>query len=135
MVLTLNADPTEVKSGPKRKTVSNYISGFCGIGSHQDHINITERGSVLQACRGTYYFGFMQGGAVECMCSCHDMYRAIENLEPLDETEEDIFSAFKVPPAVKKAKPPVGALTGLPVPVPTTGNPLDDLLAAKDLFA
>lgn len=62
---------------------SNYQSGFCGIGSHENSKNKSPSGKSLRTCPvggrfDTIVHGDRNLGETLCECTCHDMSRQME---------------------------------------------------------
>lgn len=70
---------TETKPG-KRVVESTYISGFCGIGSHEGAKNLSPSGQVLKSCPQGGRFDGGRLGVMICTCTCHDVTRQMESL-------------------------------------------------------
>lgn len=68
-----------VKPG-KKVVESFYVSGFCGIGSHEGARNLSPSGVQLKSCSQGGRFEAEKLGTIVCTCSCHDVTRQMESM-------------------------------------------------------
>jgi hypothetical protein len=70
---------TETKPG-KKVVESTYVSGFCGIGSHEGAKNLSPSGQRLKSCPQGGRFDGGRLGVMVCTCQCHDVTRQMEGM-------------------------------------------------------
>lgn len=88
-----------------KELTSTYVTGFCGIGSHENAPLISPSGKPLRACpvggrlEATDGRGERVLGEIICVCACHDMSR---QMEELSGTKFPIFSSRRASPALSR---------------------------------
>lgn len=94
-----------VKTAVKQEAPSIYVTGFCGIGSHENSPLISPSGKTLRACpvggriEGTNGMGRPIGEDILCTCLCHSTSREMETLTGV---KFPAFSAGRTSPALSR---------------------------------
>ncbi len=109
---------TTTTSKVKQAVESVYVTGFCGVGSHEGKEHKSSTGAILRSCpvggriEMTDGSGHRSYGDVLCTCSCHSMSRQMEELTGVK------FPAF----SPRKSSPALSRLGLLSTPGATTAG-------------
>lgn len=90
-----------VANAAKKKIPSVYVSGFCTIGNCEGTEHKSPSGKEMKACPGAINF---MGNPIICTHECHMLSRELENMAPMTEDEEDVFSSLSIAVPVSKKK-------------------------------
>lgn len=81
-----------------------YITGFCSNGGHEGTKKLSDKGTLLRACSGSF---LITGKTYNCRCNCHEVFRQIFEMTGM--------TTQTVAPAVSASPPPPDSAADIPV--------------------
>lgn len=119
------------KPKPPVKKPSVWMTGFCTDGNHEGTRNLSLKGSLMTACKGTYV---IQSREYNCTCECHAVFRQIFELTGIRTSttpvvpvqDYDLIGKAYAPSVPSMSTPTVTPTAGVVAPTGLLGAANDD---------